>query len=596
MRRLLLLILPALFALQTWSDTRATKLDILVHLHQDGSATITETWSIHVDGNGECYVRMDHMDNMAMHGLRAGIYEEDGTVTEYEYIEPWDPNASRAEKAGHCGVNPLGPNSWERNWALGTQDGDHKYVVVYELENVVRHYSDGEGLHHCFMQLDVPVDEFVLCIKGDDNQPWFKDVKAWTFRNDSELFIRDTFIYMKSRSQLRPRGMLLVTAWFPPGTLTPAFTVKPDEELNGTFQQLVDEALEGSDYLQREPKRPSDDSDEPLIPLWLWIVFGLGLASYPVAYRAFGKDPIGTTIVFLGGGFFIFPLIALAWLICWICRKCSILKFKFKVFISKGDLRGWHREIPLNGDIILAYRVHRYFHGDSFFDTRGIENRFPEPIIQALMLRLLIWKCIEFTTNKHDDTVIKVLKKPSEANIAFDPAAYDLYLVLKDSADKEGVVGRTMLGWYIDVNSKSVDDLQNKIFKRSEYPPTYEQARQVIGLRRFLIDNTLLDERRLTEASLWDELLVYATLFGVAEKVIEELRTTCPKLFDIGTSVVAFVGATDFSRDISKGFSKSISQVYSSNHTGSYSSGGGGYSSSSGGGSHYSGGGGGGFR
>ena len=44
------------------------------------------------------------------------------------------------------------------------------------------------------------------------------------------------------------------------------------------------------------------------------------------------------------------------------------------------------------------------------------------------------------------------------------------------------------------------------------------------GLKRYMEDFSLLNEREVPELSLWEEFLVYATAFGVADKVLKQLK------------------------------------------------------------------------
>jgi uncharacterized membrane protein len=48
-----------------------------------------------------------------------------------------------------------------------------------------------------------------------------------------------------------------------------------------------------------------------------------------------------------------------------------------------------------------------------------------------------------------------------------------------------------------------------------------DTAVQLLGLRKFLLDFSLIAERGIKEMPLWREYLVYATLFGIADKVSE---------------------------------------------------------------------------
>ena len=55
----------------------------------------------------------------------------------------------------------------------------------------------------------------------------------------------------------------------------------------------------------------------------------------------------------------------------------------------------------------------------------------------------------------------------------------------------------------------------------------YEKWR---GLYNFLKSDTLINERTVVELPLWERYLVYATAFGISEKVIEAIKLRCPEI------------------------------------------------------------------
>lgn len=56
------------------------------------------------------------------------------------------------------------------------------------------------------------------------------------------------------------------------------------------------------------------------------------------------------------------------------------------------------------------------------------------------------------------------------------------------------------------------------------------------ALRNWLHDFSSLEERPPTDVKVWGEFMVYAYLFGVADKAIEQLRITQPQLFSVDSS------------------------------------------------------------
>ena len=60
-----------------------------------------------------------------------------------------------------------------------------------------------------------------------------------------------------------------------------------------------------------------------------------------------------------------------------------------------------------------------------------------------------------------------------------------------------------------------------------------EEVKQVFGLRKFLADFTLANERHLSEVALWNDYLVYATLFGIGEQVMKDMKQINPEFLNM---------------------------------------------------------------
>ena len=51
------------------------------------------------------------------------------------------------------------------------------------------------------------------------------------------------------------------------------------------------------------------------------------------------------------------------------------------------------------------------------------------------------------------------------------------------------------------------------------------------GLKNFMENYSLLNEKKVPDLQLWEEYLVYATAFGISDKVIEQMKATYPEVF-----------------------------------------------------------------
>ena len=72
-------------------------------------------------------------------------------------------------------------------------------------------------------------------------------------------------------------------------------------------------------------------------------------------------------------------------------------------------------------------------------------------------------------------------------------------------------------------------EISNKIAVLTEEGA--EEKEKWKGLKRYMENFSLIEEREIPELALWEEYLVYATAFGIADKVIEQMKALYPKVF-----------------------------------------------------------------
>ena len=98
---------------------------------------------------------------------------------------------------------------------------------------------------------------------------------------------------------------------------------------------------------------------------------------------------------------------------------------------------------------------------------------------------------------------------------------------------------------------------------------------------KYMEDFSLLNEREVPEIEIWERFLVYATAFGIAEKVIKQLKLVYPNFEELTATdygVMYLALHTDFNSSFSSAISSSMSSTYSSGSGsgGGFSGGGGG--------------------
>ena len=124
------------------------------------------------------------------------------------------------------------------------------------------------------------------------------------------------------------------------------------------------------------------------------------------------------------------------------------------------------------------------------------------------------------------------------------------------------------------------------------------QARNLLGLKKYLSEFTLVSERETPEVILWQDYLTFATLFGIADKVSEQLKEINADIYreTVGNVDVSVTETIYMARYISMAMQRAILNEQISAAANSRSQGFGGGASFGGGGGFSGGGFGGGSR
>ena len=542
MKRRLLITYLLLGVMVVLARPQMHSLDIRVVLDRYGDARITETRVMTIDSEGtECYIGLGNMGQSVVKDLTV----TDETGANYECVD-WDVNRGRSWKQNKCGIvtTSLG---YELCWGLG-DEGERTYVTTYTMTGLVHGYPDADAIRHVFLDTNVsPKPEFarVTITTADSMMAITPDsCGVWAFRFEGRIWIENGAIIAETTKDMNSEAGLYVMARFPKGMFEP--TIMEDD----TFENKKAEAFEGSDY-------ETDDGGD-----LEWLL----------------------TLVFWGG-----VLLLMVGSFVWRVYRV----WHAKHVLNKGLM--WHRDIPLNGNLQEANKIlnaYKYFNSDY------------NNLMSACILKLISLGAITIEnrpTNKgkmEQNFVIHDFEGIDQQPVLMR----QIYRMFKQAAGSDTVLEPVELKQYMRSSSHrgTIDQFIDTLHAKkdlSKFSPTDKGVNEVFGLRKFLKEFTLLDERELKEVKLWKDYMIYATLFGIADKVIKEMKQVNPAYFNMDR--VAAAMADDLTLPL----------IYSTLHRGTSSAmaakaarenraaGGGGHSSWGGGGGGFSGfGGGGGVR
>lgn len=104
------------------------------------------------------------------------------------------------------------------------------------------------------------------------------------------------------------------------------------------------------------------------------------------------------------------------------------------------------------------------------------------------------------------------------------------------------------------------------------------------GLKNYMEDFSMMKEKEVPELVLWEKYLVYATAFGISDKVIKQLKVVYPQITDPnymnsnGYSYLYFMSSNNFSNNFINSINTSVTNTFNSVNYSSGSGSGGGFS------------------
>jgi len=211
----------------------------------------------------------------------------------------------------------------------------------------------------------------------------------------------------------------------------------------------------------------------------------------------------------------------------------------------------------------------------------------------------------KITISFNDKADLDKLESPEKSLFNMMKQASGANLILEDKEFSRWAKKNktTLYDWTNSISNKGVKTLEsNGFYSGYKFTPSGVEANnKVLGFFKYLQDFTLINERKSAEVHLWQDYLVFAALFGIADKVAKELKDIDPIAFEsvVNYDFDTFSTILHQTRMLSSAIT--LNSYVSTSSGGSFSgtsswSGGGGGSSFGGGGGFSGGGSGGGSR
>lgn len=564
-------------------------IDILVKLDVQGTAHIAEYWKVSVDdSNTEWYISLKNMHNMPISDFRVFDYE---TGEYFKDDTPWVVERTRSEKRGLSGVKKPSADSYELCWGVGSS-GPHSWSAEYKIEGFVKQYKDGAGFNHCFVNYGLSAaPHFVrtTIVMADSTPITYDNARIWAFQYTGVCLFEGGAVVAQSSESLSPSQSMVVMCIFPQGIF------QSPNVVDDTIGTMKWEALEGSDYLEHYTEEDYAQgknvlsANEKTTMSWSEVLEVLKYFIMFVVIMLLGFGGLFFVLTF--GITVVYYVLSYLWYI--VRLRPLIIYFRRKKVLGEEE-HPYFRGLPIKGNLNRTFYL---------FDTYNyrVWTLEKDNLYAAYLVRLMRLKALTMITTEENGELVNRLKVAenmtfNEENKADAKAMEFFYKIIKEASGENLILEKGELEKYKIAHEEVNKQLEVIMKTEDTSEATPKEFQEVTGLENFLKDFTLLDRRGAVEVELWDEYLVYATLYGIADQVMKNFKESCPEYFQLsylGNQLIdkrgsvisdfnAFTGVSNLSSSLSSSWGRS--------------SGGGGRSSGGGGGGHSGGGGGGGGR
>lgn len=530
------------------------KNTINVRINKDGSADIESIMDFEPSKGTEYFVPVNNLGKSEIVNFKVSEIKN-GKEVPYESLESWNTKKTREEKAKKSGVVKT-----DKGYELCFGFGEYQrktFILRYRVTNFIKLLKDSDMIYWQFVNkgLSAAPGEVKLTITKGEGSFDNTNSKIWAFGNKGTIEFSDGKIVFNSLTGLTSSNYVTVLVQLNKGDITSGETIDKD------FSYYKDLAFKGSDYTKKADKKSSNK---------IFYVAGGIIVAIVVLVKIFGKKK--------SNGY------------------------------QKGDFKGeYYRDIPEK----------EWWKLSDILEDIGFDGQ--ESIIRAYFLKWIQEKILIPVTEekglifKKDILALKI--KSGFNNDFEEKVERKLFAMFAGAAGADGILQENEFSDYLEDTDnqeefesieEDLEELSNEyaskndLFEKSskgKYSHTYSEkgkefTAKLVKNYNYLKDFSLLSEREISEIKVWKNLLIYATLYDVADEVEKQLKKLSPEFLrnidmDVESLHTAVIYSDVFSTDFADAYASSVEKA---------SDGGGGFTSTGGGDDSFGGGDGGGTR
>lgn len=591
------------------SSLELNKLDFNVQINNDGSMDVTENWNIDISSTNTLY-KTFKTDSSKYSGITNVTVREitKGQNINFTNTDEW---AYHVEKDHYYGTKNE-DGDFEIGWGVGLDNSSdtRQYEISYTVKDAITKYEDFSELYWQFVGKDFEINS--KKIKGTiylpSNVSSKDDIKVWGHTEDlnGTIYVTDLNKIEFELDNFRSGRYVEIRTLFPTELITSSGRIKNTEIL----QMAINEETKWAD--KANARRERNEVISRLLPkiliaicaiinIILIIVYVKKAMKYKKYLKTLNKYEPTTKLEYYrdlpdenstpGEAMKILDI-----------NIESFTPTNFgKVFSAtildlslKGYLRIEQEKRKVGKDIINIHVLKQVSDG-----LKPSEERIMTFIRDAAKEeKVITLEKLEKYIEKYPSKTETLLKETYKSvnNQLINEQIIDSQMQKEYKKYKESQIGYivaiifllcfTLIAFIVPIIIFVIDAIMcGKIAKRLNVltQKGIDLQEQWKGLKKYMEDFSMLDKREVPELVIWEKYLVYATVFGIADKVIKQLKMVYPNFEEItnGINTYTYMNImmhTNFSSSFSNAISTSIASATYSSGSGS----GGGFSSGGG--------------
>ena len=488
------LLAYALFTLgKTVSANSINKISMDIFVDSNGNANVTETWNCYSNQSTEIYHPYYNLGNSEITNLSVSM-----NSTQFETLSSWDTSGSFDEKAYKAGINRVS-NGVELCWGI-SEYGTNTYRVNYTITNFVSNLTDSQMIYWTLIPYDFSdsIGQVFINISSDLYFP--SSIDVWGYGNEGgTAYVDNGTITMTSEGTLNRNEYMTILVKLPSGT----FNTKND--LNQNFEYYYNLAEEGVNR--------NGTVESTVISILPFIIFII-IMVFAIVTSKLGSSQ-EQRLNFENNG-----------------NK-----------LPKTKDIPYFRDIPCNKDLFQSFFIGYQF--------KIVKKR--TDLLGSVILKWVRDKKVTLKKDEGKSSKTSIILNEELISSLEDEEEQKLYKMFLE-ASKDGIIEDSeftkwcntnyskILGWFDTIIDKEKDKLvkdgllleePKTLFKSAKYtvtPELRQQALNIAGLKKYLNDYTLISEREAPDVVLFEDYLILAQMFGIADKVAENFKKLYPDL------------------------------------------------------------------